>query len=158
MKYEDMPEISYVAEYYQTPGAKEMNHRFKDGDILAVIQMGKEMAQLVPKDVVLIPIPGRTGRAVETLKLAYEIASRTGCKVIDAIRGNERESQFEMKKSGNCLTNKDFGFRLICSLPDNANTLLIDNVIATASTFRAARKVICTKILVHSIDITATKI
>lgn len=100
----------------------------------------RQMSKLLPKNAVLVPIPGRHGTPDQTLKLCRNIASYTHLPIIDALRGNERESQYEAKCKGKSLTEEQLGFRRIASIPTMRIPYLIDNVTDTGTTAKAAVK------------------
>ncbi|MEE8364209.1 MAG: hypothetical protein V3R76_00345 [Gammaproteobacteria bacterium] len=136
-----------VADYYTTPGARELNHKFKDGDPKAITKMASQMAGNVKPGQVLVPMPDRTGKAGNTLKLAKEIAKITGNPVKNLLSGNDRESWYETKKKGK--TAPDFGFKVKGKVPEN--TLIIDNVYDTGETMKQAQKALGgSEYLVHS--------
>ncbi len=140
-------EITPVADYYTTPGARELNHKFKDGDPKAITKMASQMAGNVKPGQVLVPMPDRTGKAGNTLKLAKEIAKITGNPVKNLLSGNDRESWYETKKKGK--TAPDFGFKVKGKVPEN--TLIIDNVYDTGETMKQAQKALGgSEYLVHS--------
>ena len=68
------------------------------------------------------------------------IASYTHLPILDALRGNERESQYEAKYKGRSLTEEQFGYRRIAHIPTGRVPYLIDNVVDTGTTAKAAVK------------------
>ena len=69
-----------------------------------------------------------------------DIASYTCLPVIDALRGKDRESQYEAKYKGRSLTEEQLGFRKVISLPSDRIPYLVDNVVDTGTTAKAAFK------------------
>ena len=69
-----------------------------------------------------------------------DIASYTCLPVIDALRGKDRESQYEAKYRGYTLSQEEMGFERIASIPDGKQPVLIDNVVDTGTTAKAAFK------------------
>ena len=125
-----------------------MAHRVKNNDAAAIKQMAKEMAEIVPNNAVLVPIPSSTGEATTTLEIAEIIAEIKGLQVKDIIKGDARGKWYDAKKEGK--ESFDFGFRLIDKAPVNA--LLIDNVYDTGETIRQALVVLPNaKTAVHSV-------
>ena len=115
-------------------------HKLKEGDIDANDYAARQMAKLLPKNAVLVPIPGHFGKADQTMHIARAIASYTRLPVVDALRGRERESQYSAKYKGTPLTEEQMGFRKIASLPSGRVPYLIDNVVDTGTTAKAAVK------------------
>ena len=115
-------------------------HKLKEGDTDAFDYAARQMAKLLPKNAVLVPIPGRHGTPDQTLKLCRNIASYTHLPILDALRGNERESQYEAKYKGRYLTDEQLGYRRIATIPTGRIPYLIDNVVDTGTTAKAAVK------------------
>ena len=115
-------------------------HKLKEGDIDCYNFAAKQMAKMLPKNAVLVPIPGRHGKADQTMHLCRDIASYTCLPVIDALRGKDRESQYEAKYKGRSLTEEQLGFYRVASLPSDRVPYLIDNVVDTGTTAKAAVK------------------
>ena len=115
-------------------------HKLKEGDTDAFDYAARQMSKLLPKNAVLVPIPGRHGTPDQTLKLCRNIASYTHLPIIDALRGNERESQYEAKYKGRYLTEEQLGYRRIATIPTGRIPYLIDNVVDTGTTAKAAVK------------------
>lgn len=115
-------------------------HKLKEGDTDAFDYAARQMAKLLPKNAVLIPIPGRHGTPDQTMQLCRDIAKYTHLPIIDALRGNDRESQYEAKYKGKSLTEEQLGFRKTSLLPSNRVPYLIDNVVDTGTTAKAAVK------------------
>lgn len=127
--------VDVAVSYYNTPGARELAYAAKRGDENAIASMADAMAKLVKPTDILVPVPSRSGVATETLALANAIAEKTGAKVENALRGASRMSRYEAKKSGLEMTKKDIGLEP-ASL--TGNYVLVDNVVATGMTMRAA--------------------
>lgn len=115
-------------------------HKLKEGDTDAFDYAARQMVKLLPKNAVLIPIPGRHGTPDQTMKLCKNIASYTHLPILDALRGNERESQYEAKYKGRYLTEEQLGYRRIATIPTGRIPYLIDNVVDTGTTAKAAVK------------------
>lgn len=85
---------------YNDPDHSWVANAIKKGDTYAICRAAMEMAQLVPKNAVLIPMPNRHGEVSEdtdTMILANEIAKATGSPVVSALAGVERSSRQEDK-------------------------------------------------------------
>ena len=115
-------------------------HKLKEGDAEVFDYAARQMAKLLPKNAVLVPIPGRHGTPDQTMRLCRDIASYTHLPIIDALRGNDRESQYEAKYKGRSLTEEQLGFNKVTSLPSDRVPYLIDNVVDTGTTAKAAVK------------------
>lgn len=85
-------------------------HKLKDGDHDAIDYAARQIAKLLPQNAVLVPIPGHHGKAEQTMQLARAISSYTYLPIVDALRGIERESQYDAKKRGQTLSAEDMGF------------------------------------------------
>lgn len=139
-----------VADYYRTPHARALAYEVKAGNPQAILQMAGEMAAMTGPGDVLIPIPSRTGRTTVTLEIANEIARLSGAAIADVLRGCAREeSLYDFKKKGGDVTTVNFGYRLEGDLPQNP--VLIDTVLDTGATLRAAHRLMPgAHALVHS--------
>ena len=115
-------------------------HKLKEGDAEVFDYAARQMAKLLPKNAVLVPIPGRHGTPDQTMQLCRDIASYTHLPILDALRGNERESQYEAKYKGRSLTEEQLGYRRIATVPIGRAPYLIDNVVDTGTTAKAAVK------------------
>ena len=135
--------ITYLSTGHYYEGINQwVAHKLKEGDGDAYDYAARQMAKLLPKNAVLIPIPGRHGTPDQTMQLCRNIASYTHLPIIDAIRGNDRESQYEAKYKGRSLTEEQLGYRRIATIPTGQIPYLIDNVVDTGTTAKAAVKAI----------------
>jgi len=137
---EELENVSYYADYYGTPGARELAHKLKENDPEAIYTIATKMANYIDSDDSIIPIPSRSGKATNTLQLANIISEITGAKVYDIIKGKSRESIYDVKKRGDSVSTIDFGYRLTAKPP--RNPVLIDGVYATGTTLRSALNLI----------------
>lgn len=114
---------------YTEGNNRYVSHLLKDGDKDGIEYAAERMARIIPKniDAILVPIPGHTGKAIQTKELANAIARRTGIKVADILEGNSRESLYHAKKSGRVLTSDDLGIKAIQGLPKGKIPLIVDN-------------------------------
>ena len=96
------------------------------------------MATIVPNNAVLVPIPGHHGVADQTLRLVKALSSYTHLPFVDALRGKEHESQYEAKQRGHLLLGRDMGFYQVRELPSYRIPCLVDNVVDTGTTAKAA--------------------
>lgn len=133
--------ITYLAagRYYE--GFNNLiSHDLKVADPEAIQYAAKRMALLIPKDSILVPIPGHHGKANETMRLAMAIADYSHTPVANILVGRERESNYLMKKQGTPLSVEDMGFHQILPLPKGKTPILIDGVVDTGTTAKAAVK------------------
>lgn len=119
----------------------------KTGGPEALQQAAKRMAPLVPPGADLIPIPSSSGSTDANRVLADAIAARatemgTACRVVDALTGDARDSSLKKKRAGEpSLLARQMRTRASPgrhALLGSTRVLLIDNVIATGATARAA--------------------
>lgn len=96
------------------------------------------IAPLISEDSCLIPAPGRQGYADHTLVLAKELARLSGTPYRNILKGKPRMSQYQAKLNGNSLTEKDLVFYAISKIPEGLNPIVLDNVIGTGATGKAA--------------------
>lgn len=133
--------ITYLSTGHYYEGINQwVAHKLKEGDAEVFDYAARQMAKLLPKNAVLVPIPGRHGTPDQTMRLCRDIASYTHLPIIDALRGNDRESQYEAKYKGRSLTEEQLGFNKVTSLPSDRIPYLIDNVVDTGTTAKAAVK------------------
>lgn len=130
-----------VAGYYQNIELNTLAKKIKDGDGIAIRRAAEKMSPLVKKGDILVPVPSHNGRAEYTLTLSRQIAALTGAVVKDVLAGKKRESSYLLKKKGIMLQVGDLGFRLIGDKPEG-HVLVVDNVIASGNTAKAAVDVI----------------
>lgn len=133
--------VSSVAGYAKVaPIARKV----KAGDDMAIAKAATMMTAAVrnvmPKDkqVVLVPIPNRTGRAGYTKTLAEKISEALHLPVIDALASNTHDPLYLVKKTNGSLDEVPLYFYRIRRLPRNKIPILIDNVLDTGHTAMAA--------------------
>ena len=117
-------------------------HLVKLGDTDAIERTARRLAPMIPSNAVLIPMPGRTGRATDMLTLAEAISKLTGNEVKDILRGKERESQRNAKLSGQGLTAGELAMTATEEVPVGMVPVFIDNVVDTGATAEAAVKAV----------------
>ena len=125
------------AQGYDSEKNRQIAKLIKTGNPEAIMRAGAEMAQLVPKNAVLIPIPPHTGKVTantDTMLLAQMISKLTGRPVVNALESAEHEKRQNNKKS----TAADLGFRQVAEIPDGMIPIFIDNLIASGVTAQAA--------------------
>lgn len=99
----------------------------------------QQLAALVPAGAVLVPVPSSDGSTAVNLALAEAIAVRSGARVCDALRRDRavQSSRARRKRGGRSLMVQQHQIREIARCP--GDLYLVDNVIATGNTIRAAR-------------------
>ena len=119
---------------------RELCRRVKTGDPGPVREAALALATLdLPSDGVLIPVPSHLGHATDTLLLCCELSSLCGLPVLDALRGERRESLYLLKSAGLPLPPAEsLGLRLTQPLPEGLRPILVDNVVGTGLTMKAA--------------------
>ena len=133
--------ITYLSAGHYYEGINQwVAHKLKEGDTDCYKYAARQMAELLPKNAVLVPIPGRHGMADQTMQLCRDISSYTKLPIVDALRGFDRESQYEAKYKGRSLSEEQLGFHKVLPLPSDRVPYLIDNVVDTGTTARAAVK------------------
>lgn len=123
---------------YYDRGVRETAHAIKCCEWWAIAQAAVFLSRQVGKDDLLIPIPGRHGYPVQTLFLSIEISRITRATVWPGMRSKNRPSLYDLKTAGINPAGFDFGFYLLGVLPAAKKYWLVDNVIGTGSTMRAA--------------------
>lgn len=133
--------VSSVAGYAKVaPIARKV----KAGDDMAIAKAAAMMTAAVknvmPKDkqVVLVPIPSRTGRAGYTKTLAEKISEALHLPVIDALASNTHEPLYLVKKANGSFDEVPLYFYRIRRVPKDKIPILIDNVLDTGHTAMAA--------------------
>ncbi len=106
----------------------------------AAAMMTAAVRNVMPKDkqVVLVPIPNRTGRAGYTKTLAEKISEALHLPVIDALASNTHEPLYLVKKANGSLDEVPLYFYRIRRVPKDKIPILIDNVLDTGHTAMAA--------------------
>ena len=82
--------------------------------------------------------PGHYALAEYIIFLLNSLSSYTRLPFVDALRGREHESQYEAKQRGHLLSGREMGFHQIRELPAGRIPCLIDNVVDTGATAKAA--------------------
>lgn len=144
--------ITAVYDYYGEPGVRELHHAFKAHSPGAVEQMCLELAPYVPSDVVLVPMPSRTGWPRATLDLVRCLAREVGCYSSTCLFGDPRPSAYHAKKRGEV---PELGFRVEGPVPAG-KIMIVDHVIGTGRTARAALAAFPpgrAQVLAHAIDL-----
>lgn len=147
LDFTDNP-IHYVSEgitflaagHYYEGNNKPIAKLLKVADRRAIDFATHKMASLLTrgKPWVLVPVPGHHGYAEETTKLCRSISMVTGIPVCDVLRGNDRESNYLAKKNGRPLNEAQLGFVQVKPLPIGCMPVVVDNVVDTGVSAKAA--------------------
>ena len=132
-----------AAVWYDTERHRQVANLIKQNNREALMIAAGEMAELVPDNAVLIPMPNHYGvvdENTDTMQLARMISELTGRPVMNALAGVERESRLKVKqeKRGGDVTAEDLGFRQTMEIPEGTIPYFIDNLVATGTTAQAA--------------------
>lgn len=148
--------IRCAASYYGTPGARATAHGAKRGCAGAVSAMALALAPLVEPGSILVPVPGHGGLATYTRDLADEVACLVRAAVADILRGISRPPLYELKLRRAPIDPQLLGLRLAAPPPPAQTILLLDNVVATGCTARAALRLLpSASVLAYALDETA---
>ena len=124
---------------------RELCHRVKTSSLPSLREAASKLAEGIcfPAEGLLIPVPSHLGIATDTLLLCNELSSLTGLPVCDALISNGHDSLYLLKKAGSPLPDiPSMDFRLKAELPAGLRPLLVDNVISTGTTMKAALSVV----------------
>ena len=115
-------------------------HKLKENDPRAITYCARQLVKMLPENAVVVPIPGHHGFALQTLYLAKAISEQTDgiIPVANVLKGNSRTSNYQAKKAGHPLTSSELGFRQVAPLPKDKVPYLLDNVVDTGTTAKAA--------------------
>lgn len=130
-----------IVPYIQTNKYREVSklaHDVKKRNPEDIKKAAKMLKPYVIKDAVLVPVPSHKGMATDTLDLAKELGKITHTPVADVLKGNSRISQYAAKKEGRPLSSEQLEIIKVKSLPKNKIPVLIDNVVNTGNTAKAA--------------------
>lgn len=133
---------------------REECHALKDGDMssLSADRIREGLIEAIPDRSILIPVPGRDGKATFTKQMVNTIIAllescRSEKTVFSAniLQGKQRDSVCEWKRLGLPIDEIDFGFfvdkenlAVLRSLEKAGwKPILVDNVIDTGTTVRA---------------------
>ena len=115
-------------------------HKLKENDPQAITYCARQLVKMLPENAVVVPIPGHHGFALQTLYLARAINEQSGgiIPVANVLKGNSRMSNYQAKKEGSLLPAEELGFRQVAPLPKGKVPFLLDNVVDTGTTAKAA--------------------
>ena len=117
-------------------------HKLKENDPQAINFCARQLAKMLPENAVIVPIPGHFGYAVQTLYLARAISEQSNgnIPVANVLKGISRVSNYQAKKDGQPLSAEELGFHQVYALPKRKVPYLLDNVVDTGTTAKAAVK------------------
>ena len=115
-------------------------HKLKENDPRAITYCARQLVKMLPENAVVVPIPGHHGFALQTLYIARAINEQSGgiIPVPNVLKGNSRMSNYQAKKEGSLLPAEELGFRQVAPLPKGKVPYLLDNVVDTGTTAKAA--------------------
>lgn len=126
------------ASRYYDGDAQLLAHQLKNNDRNAIELVAERLSHLIPPFCVIVPMPNRCGYARETLQLAKALSKASHTPIADVLKGNVRESLYNLKKQGRLLTERELGFIQVSPLPFYRTPILLDNVASTGTTAKAA--------------------
>lgn len=153
-----MQQIAIIGALPYYNEAREDCHLIKDGDAEAINRQAARIADCLPEtDYTLIPIPGRHGIAISSKQFAEALAliikgqeeSRTTATVLDCLFSNIHPSFCELKEAGKGIEDipltmyikGDMKADFEKAQKSGKTICLVDNVVDTGKTVRAAFKV-----------------
>ncbi len=118
-------------------------HGLRAGKAWAVQAAAKSMHQLVTPGATLVPMPSSDGSTSANFLLARAIVAEMGVggasvAILPLLAGERRPSQYETKKAGRLLTGEELKMRAVASALPEHKVILIDNVVDSGETARAA--------------------
>lgn len=121
----------------------------KAGDVNSIEIGARLLAEIVADNSIIVPVPQHSGRAEYTLAMADIICQlKPDCVAVDLLRSNKRSKMYDEKMSGKKGKDVVLGFkrrsvvnakRLIKEKP---HLYLLDNTIASGSTFAQASEIV----------------
>lgn len=146
--------VKYASLYYADEKANKIAHGLKKNDPKYIKIAANDMVSKIPDNAILIPMPSSPGYATYTKELSEKIKEiNPTLDVFDVLKCNSREKLFELKKQGFEANSDYFNFNLSGPVPNDRPIYLIDNTMATGTTFVNALSVLPdANICVHSIN------
>lgn len=131
-------QYSFVAPYIYNAHTRVIAKGIKYGSYDAIKEAAESMAEFVRFSDVLVPMPSHHGYATQTFKLCMAISQLTGAPVSNVLRGKARQPLYDAKKSGQSVNWTDLGLYIDGVLPEGKNIIVVDNVIDTGASAKAA--------------------
>ena len=141
------PVFNYMAIGPYDGSYRDLAKKVKTLDAEAMLLAAAALRNALPDNAVLVPLPSHTGEPTFTKVLCSVIASKSRCPLCDCLRGTPRESLCDLKNreylsgaaKGTFMPSPDsLGFYLCGPLPQGKRPVLIDNVVASGTTAKAA--------------------
>lgn len=136
----------YRAPYFYAGEHKDIARMIKSGDPDVINSIVDDMAQHVPENAVLVPMPPHEGKVTEstdTRILAEALSKKTGAPVIVALESDYHPSRYQAKASGDRSVNaQTMGFRQVEEIPEGKMPVFIDNMVGGGQTAIAAKNAI----------------
>ncbi len=133
--------VMAAGRYYGTR-MRELAHGIKTGEKNAIAESARILADYVHDNAVLVPMPSHTGKATTMKSLAEAIAKiRPDVEVVDALKSDPHESNYTHKQRLHkpvAVTMHPTGAKI----PEGRPVMVVDNVLASGTTARAALAVI----------------
>ena len=133
-------------DYYQSPGTREVCHDVKGGsglkaqkEAMYTIASAFIRSGLIQEGDILIPAPQHTGSATYMREIAEMVAYSIKCRVCDILIRNDTAMLYGMSAEDK---KKSLQMCLASDVPVSGRKFFIDNVIATGTTYRAAKSLI----------------
>lgn len=125
---------------YYNKKVRELCHGVKVNDHMAIKEMADYFINLgiVNKNTVIVPAPQHIGYAQYTKEIAEIVADETKALVKDVLRCKPHDGMYQMKRKGRVKVPEFYLTELI----EGNEIYFLDNVIATGTTYREAKKLI----------------
>lgn len=139
----DIDKVKFNSYYYADEKCRDICHGLKKHDHNAIRTASAEMVKNIPDNAIIVPMPSSPGYATYTKDMCDEIKKlNPSLDVKDVLKCNSRDQLYELKQKGFEADSKYFNFHLDGSLPKDRPVYLVDNVLATGTTFKHAQEVV----------------
>lgn len=136
----------YRAPHFYAGEHKDIARLIKNGDQDVINSIADDMAQHVPENAVLVPMPPHEGKvtdSTDTKILADALSRKTGAPVIVALESDYHPSRYQVKASGDRSVNaQTMRFRQVAEIPEGKMPVFIDNIVGGGQTAIAAKNAI----------------
>ncbi len=136
----------YRAPHFYAGEHKDIARLIKSGDPDVINSIVDDMAQHVPENAVLVPMPPHEGKvtdSTDTKILAEALSKKTGAPVIVALESDYHPSRYQAKANGDRSVNaQTMGFRQVEEIPEGMMPVFIDNMVGGGQTAIAAKNAI----------------